>query len=261
MRRLAIAPVLFAALAALAQTARADGPPPPCGVEWAPGLQPAACSEPAPRDRDPRDLADRTHVSVLPTGALTPSGDVSVQVHGLGAWNRIAFGVGDHLELSASAPVIPIVTNVGARLSLTPPRSPLRLVVGASAWIPLYDDGSAVQGTITVAYQSERTNFHASATSFMVPHDGDGPTLFGYDAGIAHRTSDRIALFADLVRVAWLDNCADCGGPGYEAVHGLVLGAKVMGDRWDYDLGFFVALIPGDDGPPAVPLISITRRY
>ncbi len=259
MRRPVIAPVLFAALAALAQTARADGPPPPCGAEWAPGLQPAACSQPPPRD--PRDLADRTHVSVLPTGALTPAGEVSVQVHGLGTWNRIAFGLGDHLELSASAPVIPIVTNVGARLSLTAPRSPLRVVVGASAWIPLFDGGTAMQGTITVAYQGERTNLHASSTAFMVPDGGDGPSLFGYDAGIAHRTTDRVALFADFVRVAWIDDCADCSGPGYQAVHGLVLGAKVMGDRWDYDLGFFVALIPGDDGPPALPIISITRRY
>jgi hypothetical protein len=254
MRRLpsliALAAVATASSAALADAPRDRR----C---FAPGVNTVACIEEA-ADRPRRDVTGSTHLSLIPTGNLVPAGDFDLSSHELG-FLRAAVGVNDHLELSVSFPTIPVVVNAGARVSLTGPESPLKVVVGAGAWAPLWDGGAAVgQYTATVAWQGARTNLHATAS--VVPYDDDDELVFGYAAGVLHQLDDGKALAVDLTRFAHVDRC----GPGcgdVSTMHGGVVAMKLFFEQTEVDLGLFVGFDIDDDDTPVLPLISIARRY
>jgi hypothetical protein len=184
---------------------------------------------------------------MFPSGNVLRKGEVQYQVHELGLFNRAAFGVTDSLELSASAPVFPVFATVGARAGLLPRESSYRVAIGAGLWLPLIGDEfePLVQASATVAYQSDRVNLHATAGG--IKPEG--------------------ALFAEVLRLTMAhasDTCGDCvsdcgGGGSPDFFDGAMVGVKLMGKRFDTDLGLF---LPFEDDSEIIglPVVSMTYR-
>jgi hypothetical protein len=236
-------------------------------VPAVPVAAPAPAEEPAVEP----ELLPPTHTFFLPTGQLTPKGTIELQVHELGLYNTISVGVTDRLEITFGAPVIPVVATAGARFSLTGPRSPLKLVVGAGATAPvLGGDGALLNASGTIAYQTARTNLHATVAAFVLTDDGGGAGVLS--AGIAVRSSRGLMLTADVVRlsthdlfqpmydIGCVESCAD--GGDFTAHSFGVVGVKVLGDRVDLDLGLMIPLWDtGDGGERVIPLLSFGYHH
>ncbi len=211
-----------------------------------------------------RDLADRTHNSIFPTGNLLAGGEVSYQAHELGLLNRASIGVNDNLELSVSAPLFPVFGGIGARVGLLPRESQFRAVVGAGVWLPLMDGGEKlVQGNFTVAHQSERLNLHATVGVFSVL--GHDDTLLTYSAGVLYKVGKKSALMGEALHMVFgetaVADCGDCAGGGPETFDGALVGIKLMGEHFDTDLGLFMPFEHDDDDLIGLPVISMTYRY
>ena len=277
MRATLAALVTLATLAALAPTtARADadgtvlGPCAPRRVGCDDGITGRAARA------DDRPLSRRTHTFLMPTGELVPAGRVDVSTLGLGAYNSLAIGVTDHLEVGASAPIIPFFVQVGARVGLAPKSSPLRVVVGASALIPADGDGDGHRIPVytgTVAYRTARWNLHGTISA-MNPGEGDGGSLGVLTGGVTWKRGPSAALVLDVVRVSTLGLfgavCAeDAGdgkggegggcGPDFSAATLVTAGVKLMGRSLDADLGL-VFLVDDRRVEGAVPMVSMTYR-
>jgi hypothetical protein len=235
------------------------------------GTPPAAAQAPAyivvqPPPAPPRSLADRTHNSIFPTGNLVAAGEVQFTMHELGLYNRAAFGVSDRLELAIGAPLIPVVVSAGARIAATPSGSRMRLVLGASVWNPINDDGdgeAVYQLSVTAGYRSERFEVHATAARFSPGLDGDQPAA-AVSVGMSYQFGPKSALVTELGRIAVVGaGAASCDGSCDDdlALDGLLAGCKLMGERFDTDLGL---LFVGDrDAREAftLPVVSMTYRY
>lgn len=217
---------------------------------------------------DRRELEDRTHISLFPSGNLLRKGDVQFQVHEFGLFNRAAFGVSDNVELSVGAPAIPVFTTLGGRVGLTSRDSRYRLVLGGSLWLPLIADAdeTLVQASATVAYQDDKVNLHATAGG--IKPSGEDEALAVYSAGVAYKSSKKTALFAEVLRLALFstagDACTgaddyDCEGSSRDYFDGAMVGVKIMGKHFDTDLGLFMPF--GDSEVVGLPVISMTYRY
>jgi hypothetical protein len=229
------------------------------------GWQPAAASA-VPQPAPVGDLSAVTHSFYLPTGNLTPAGKFSASVHEMGLFNTVAYGVSDHVEISAGAPAIPIVWSLGARLSLTSPDSPLRAVVGGSIWMPLVQESSSEfeylrQGTLTLGYQTARWNIHGSL-SVLAPNFDDDSLLMG-SAGFVYKVGRKWALMADISTLdmtAAMSCSGDCSNPFPSRTASA--GLKYMGRKWDVDFGLFTPILKEDRGTHLViiPLVSLHRH-
>ena len=217
--------------------------------------------------RDPP--AASTHSFVLPTGVLTPRGDVELQVHELGLYNTLSIGLTDRLEISIGAPVVPVIGRIGARFSLTGPRSALKLVVGGGVSTTLMEgDGALLDASGTVAFESGRLNVHGTVAAF-IPIDGeDGMGVLS--AGVAFRAAPHLVLIADVTRMSMKNQtvydstgCMEsCGGSELLARSAATVGVKLVGQHFDADLGFLVPLWDtGEDSVHAVPIASFGYRF
>ncbi len=252
--------LLAAATAALAATATpAAAQPSQTYVVVAP--------PPPPAPPPVRSLRDRTHNSIFPNGNLVRSGDVQFQMHELGLYNRAAFGLNDRVEVSIGAPLVPVVVSAGARVSATPRDSRMRLVLGAGVWSPINDDDQGeyvYQVSMTAGYQAEQLEVHGTVTRFSVKLDGDQPVVAA-SVGMSYQFGRKAAVIAEAGRIAALGVDDDCGGdcssdddPGLD---GLLVGFKLMGERFDTDLGL---LFVGDREAReafTLPIVSMTYRY
>jgi hypothetical protein len=221
------------------------------------GLSAAVQPDPGP--------SDITHSFYLPTGNLTPAGEFAVHVHELGLFNTLAYGVSDHLEISAGAPAIPVVWSLGAKLSLTSPDSPLRAVVGGSIWMPLVQESQGEfeyvrQGTLTLGYQTARWNIHGSLSALQPSFDDD--ILLMASAGFLYKLRRNSALMVDIstLDMTYMSCSEGCGGPPPARV--VTAGMKYMGTKWDVDFGLFIPILEEDRGTHLVlmPLVSFHRR-
>jgi hypothetical protein len=217
-----------------------------------------------------REVADRTHSSIFPTGNLVRKGEVQYQVHELGLINRASIGLTDNVEISVSAPLLPLFGGVGVRIGLLPRESQYRLVVGAGVWAPMVGGDDAerlIQSNVTVAYQNQKLNVHGSIGAIKpLGHDD---ALLTYTAGFVYKAGPKYALIGEALRLtmasasASTDSCADyegdCGGGGSEHLDGALVGVKLMGEHFDTDLGLFVPF--GESDIVGLPVVSMTYRY
>ena len=212
-----------------------------------------------------RDLADRTHISIFPTGNLLAKGEVSYQAHEFGVLNRAAIGVTDNVELGVSAPLFPLFGGVGVRIGILPRESSFRAVVGAGLWLPLVGGGDGdgvVQGNFTIAHQSEQLNLHATVGMFSPL--GEDDQLITYSAGFLYKVGQKSALLGEALHTVFGNtggDCGDCVGGDPETFDGALVGIKLMGEHFDTDLGLFVPFERSDDDMIGLPVISMTYRY
>lgn len=225
-----------------------DGPPP----------APAASSEP--------EEPVTTHNFFLPNGNLTPTGRFDLSVHGLGVYNRIAYGINERFEVSAGIPVIPIVGTLGVRAQLAPPTSPWRMVVGLTAGLPvlltLADNGPYrfwTQAMGTVGYYGDR--FAAYGTLSGALHTGDGFQLPAANVGASMKLGRKVMAHVNYssVNITGTDLCDPCTNP---RVNNLMFGVKYMTMAWDADFGVMIAFDPDSPGDViALPMLSVRRTY
>jgi hypothetical protein len=230
----------------------------PVPAEWEPAAVP-----PAPQPA--RDVSAVTHSFFLPTGNLTRAGEFSASVHELGLFNNVAYGVTDHLELSAGAPAIPFVWTLGARLSLTSPDSPLRAVVSGSVWMPLVQESHdrfeyLRHGTLTLGYQTARWNIHGSLSAVQ-PNFSNDRLLMG-SAGLIYKAGRKTALMVDISTMdmtAYVNCSSGCRGLPARVI---TAGIKHMGKKWDVDFGIIAPFMEENLGTRLVliPLVSMHRH-
>jgi hypothetical protein len=213
-----------------------------------------------------RSLRHRTHNWLAPTGELLRSGDAEVTMHEF-LYASGAVAVSDNLELNFSMPVLPLFASVGARLGLTSPASPLKLVVGFAAYMPLVaDDGDELltQATATVGYTTDRLNLHATVSLLAV--SGEDKALVALNAGGSFMIGRKVALMGELVHLA----VAEDDAPADEAMGLSMVGLKFMGESTDFDVGLAFPHIfeecrsddCSDDGQlVALPAMSMTYRF
>lgn len=204
----------------------------------------------------------------MPNGNLTKKGDFSLQIHGLGMYNVLSYGVTDKVELSVSAPVYPVFLALGARVQLAPTESPFRAVVSARGWFPLINDNNGfddepysywTQLSGTIAYETERFNLHASLSGAY--HSVDGVQLPAANVGATVRIKHNLAAHVNYgsVNITGTSMCRSCINP---RKNGLLFGLKHMGNYWDTDFGFLVVSDPdGEDDTFPIPMLSFQRNY
>jgi hypothetical protein len=257
-RRTVLVAVVTAAAATATPAAAQPAAAPP---------QPYVLIAPPPPAPPPvRSLRDRTHNSIFPNGNLVRAGDVQFQMHELGLYNRAAFGLNDRVEVSIGAPLVPVVVSAGARVSATPRDSRLRLVLGGGVWSPINDDDQGeyvYQVSMTAGYQAERLEVHGTITRFSAALEGD-QALFGASLGMSYQFGPKAAMIAEAghLGVLGVNACSgDCQGNDPVAFDGLLVGFKLMGERFDTDLG--LAFIGDRDSREAftLPVVSMTYRY
>jgi len=245
MSRFAGFAVLFALLAA-ARAGHAQQPPcyadRPGDVPWCQGIQLPL------RPSEPQTLERRTHVGFLSTGSTLSAGDFQYQMHELGLWNRLGYGLTDRLEIGVDFAFV--VAAAGARLQVTDPDSPFKLTVGGGVFTAIGAEG--YQGSITAGYHGEDFSIYGSAIGFYDDDGDEADHVFVYTAGIARQFSDRGAVTVYGGRLAAVDDGRR------EAVHGVGAGYKYMGDRWDIDLSGLVPLMGGDT--TVLPVVTFTYR-
>ena len=258
---------LLAARAAAAQPSACDDPDAPWRAPCS-GAQPAPVlvAPPPPAPPVVRSLRDRTHNSIFPTGNVMPAGEVQFQMHELGLYNRAAFGVTDRVELSIGAPLIPVVVSAGARVSATPRDSRLKLVVGAGVWSPINDDDQGeyvYQLGLTAGYQADRFEIHGTIAHFAAR--GDDDRVASLSAGLSYQTGAKTALIVEAGHIGIVDgasscdgDCVDSGSPGLD---GLLLGMKLMGARFDTDLGLLLVGDREERESFTLPIVSMSYRY
>jgi hypothetical protein len=212
---------------------------------------------PPPAPADTRTLTGRTHNGLMPTGELVPAEHSEVALHNF-IYMTGALGLTDRLELDVSAPVVPLFGQAGLRLALTPRSAPLKLVVGVNAWVSLLHEstGSAVySGTVTVAYQSERTNLHGTLMFFsdLKSDDAVGVT----SVGASYRATPTVAAFVEVSQV--IAGTPREAGRFYTSSAGL----KFLGETTDVDAGILLLSLPdsSDDLSIPLPFVSVTRRF
>lgn len=264
---LAAAVLLAAAPAATAQPSACDDPDAPWRAPC-PGVQPAATLVPPPPPAPPviRSLRDRTHNSIFPTGNLMPAGEVEFHMHELGLYNRAAFGLTDRIELSVGAPLIPVVVSAGARVSATPRDSSFKLVAGAGVWSPINDDDQGeyvYQLGLTAGYQGERFEIHATVSRLAARDDDEG--LASLSAGLSYQTGAKSALIVEAGHVGIIDGTSSCSGDcvdeDWSGLDGLLVGVKLMGARFDTDLGLLLVGDREDRQTFTLPIVSMSYRY
>jgi hypothetical protein len=194
-----------------------------------------------------------THDWLFPTGETVPAGDVHFTGHQLYMYDSVAWGVNDRLELSFSAPAVPMFVHAHARVALTERSSPWKLVGGIGA-IQLVDpdDGDGETFWVlsgTAAYQGEKLNLHATVSAIK---DRDEVAGFGViTAGARLRISDSMAFIVDWARVsARFDD--------FSMIHTVTAGMKHSSRSFDFDFGF--VFVPGEGVPP-LPLVSATHKF
>jgi hypothetical protein len=278
MKRLASLAAFAVALATTfaAPSARADGgiyqcaPNAPGGVVMTcipagPDLM-AAQPPAAPYGYAPplveRTLDGRTHNWLAPTGELLRKGDAEVSLHEF-FFATGAVGVTDNLELNFSMPLIPVFASVGARVGLTGPGNPLKLVIGAAAYAPLFDDGgdSPVVGQVTgtIAYATPRFNLHASMSAMKATSDDDVIGMLNVGATI--KLGHKVALMGELVEFS------DKTSYDTDTLGLSMIGLKFMGASTDIDLGIaFPTHVNGEApdssvGPVGMPILSTTYKF
>lgn len=207
---------------------------------------------------DTAAIADRTHVFVFPTGNTVGEGEAVIRAHGLGIYNQVAVGITDSLEINAAAPVIPVFASVGARLQLMPTGSSTRLTISGGLWMSMMDDDSPMLGSAsaTLAHQTKTTNVHATVGGMGVVGDEyDDESIAFASVGIVHRSEgSKHALFAEIGQI----------GVAGEAEHlgGAAAGIKLMGKRFDADLGVLIPFLEADDDTtPVIPMLSLHYRF
>ncbi len=204
---------------------------------------------------------EATHDFFLPNGTLTAPGKLSLSIHEFGMMNTFAFGVTEWLELSASAPLFPIIASIGARVSLTPRRSPFRLLVGVSMWSTLVDDGDdnrpvGVQPTGTIGYRGDRFEVHATLSGLY--HDDDWMLPAG-NIGISTQIGRRYRFHLNYASLN-VDNIDWTDGEN-PRINVILAGLKFSKRRWDVDFGLMVPVILPDNDDERVPLPFISFRY
>lgn len=205
--------------------------------------------------------SEATHDFFLPNGNLTAPGKLSLSIHEFGMMNTFAFGVTEWLELSVSAPALPIVASIGARVSLTPRRSPFRVLVGVSLWSTLVESGDdrpmGIQPTGTIGYRGERFEVHASLSGLY--HD-DGWMLPAGNIGISTQIGRRYRFHLNYASLN-VDNISWTDGEN-PRINVVLAGLKYSKRRWNVDFGLMVPVVlPDDEDDERVPLPFISFRY
>ena len=207
-----------------------------------------------------------THTTPLtPTGEVLPRGHVQ-RVQSLTAFmHHSAIGLGSGAELSLTSPLLPIPLaggDVQLRLSVLPPSSRLRLVLGAAAtieWINGFDAWTAA--TATIAWREPRWSVHATLRA--ANHAAHPDRLGLATAGVTHTVGKTGLLYAEVADLGWLhpSTCAGYHGAdshpcrARDAVHLLWIGAWWRAR--DMRAGISAAVIDVDSlTVPVLPLLS-----
>jgi hypothetical protein len=227
----------------------------------APVYAPPPPPPPAPPAPPLPTLEGRTHNTLFPTGEMLRDGDAQVRVHEF-VYVQAAVALSDHFELNVSTPIFPGFVSVGARVGLTSPDSPFKLVGSGALYVPLVDDADVgvVSGSLTVAYSTPRFNLHATA-GIAVPTDAEDDSALGVvNVGGAIMIGRKVAVFAELTEIT-------VGEPGDHDALGLTgVGLKFMGQSTDLDVGLFAPReLDNDewseDELVALPMVSLTSRF
>lgn len=241
-----------------------------------PGATPPIRTQPAggagaPAATGP-SLRSTTHSFVFPNGNTLPAGAVELRSTMFGGWNTVAVGVTDRLELHVSAPLSPVLASAGVRFGLLGGRSPFRLTLGAAGWVPLGQDagGYAVSGSVTAAYSTARFNLHGTVSALRASGTREMPHL--YNVGLSYRIGEHVALLGEAVRL-WIPTgveCADVVGGGQlgggcsetgDTIDAVVVGAKLMGEHFDADVGLAVPRHAFTPALRALPVVSVSYRF
>ena len=230
----------------------------------APGTVELSCEPaPAPESAQP-GLDDQTHVFFLPTGNTLRAGEAAFRGHGLFLYDQLAYGVSDNIEITVSAPIVPIFAGAGIRVQILPRTSPLRLLVTAGIWRGFEDsmeELTVASGSGTLAYQTDNVNFHASIGAMKpvrrAPY-ADAPSnerpVVQASLGAVIRSSERSALFFETGQLTANDGYDD------DSMEGVAAGIKLIRSSYDVDLGFLL-IFEKDIESPALPFVSADFRF
>jgi hypothetical protein len=247
-------------------------------VPAAPGTAVIAATPPAPAPvaapaaPAERSLKSRTHNWLAPTGNLLRAGDAELSVHEF-IYADAAIGITDNLELNFSMPILPVFASIGGRVGLTSAASPFKLVVGATAYFPLFAEGAEdgallTQASLTAGYSTDTLNLHGTL-SIMKP-TGEDESLAIVNIGGSFRIGRKVAIMGELVQFT-------VGEPGDapESIGMSMIGLKFMGESTDVDLGLAFPHLPSeshddcyegcydsdDDDLVAMPVLSMSYKF
>jgi hypothetical protein len=202
---------------------------------------------------------------MVPTGTMLREGEAEVSVHEL-IWAEAAYGISDRFEMNAGM-IGPFLLQVGARFGLTSPDSPFKLVVGASAWVPMlaeeFDSENegvhvAITGTVTAAYTTENFSLHASALVAGNGNDENGDVGAFVSVGATLKLNRKVALIGEIGTI--LDDFEDNSD-----VVASVAGLKFMGTSTDVDIGVILPTFDttddDDERVMIIPMISLSHRF
>jgi hypothetical protein len=213
---------------------------------------------------------------LTPTGELVAPGHIEHTQDLTAFEHELAFAPNERVELRLTSPVFPVPVMGGdlqLRVSVLPPASRFRLVVGASVaaeWI----NGADVWlgGSFTAAYRGDRWSIHA--TERAVVHQGEGhDQVYLSTAGVTLSVGKTGVLFADVGEVAWRHSTCDAPavaarasapGPGAPSCMEVDSGRGfAVGARWGLgrDMAMGISAIVfrvGTTTVPALPLLSFS---
>lgn len=238
------------ALSTLAASSRADAqcepqrPSDPCdeAVEAVPVV---VVAEPPPQQPEAfaRRGGLRTHGVALETGHLLEPGTFQANARVYGFFTQFGVGLHERFELSAEVVGYGLFgAGVGGRLSLLPPDSKLKAVVGAKLWTLTISPIKPLQVSGTLGYQSDRLNIHVNVSEMPTE---DSRVWLG-SVGAYYEVTRIVSVGFDAGRVAVVDDP--------DGLDGVIAGIKLTGEKFDLDL------VMAANGEAAIPLVGFTGR-
>lgn len=193
-----------------------------------------------------------THDWLFPTGDVVPRGEVHVRGHALYAYDTLAYGVNDRLELSFSAPVVPMFVHAHARVALTDRSSPFKLVLGAGALQFLAPETEAMTFWVlsgTAAYKWDGGGVHATISATKNREEFEGMGVINVGAHV--KIGRNVSLLGEWARISFVDT------DDFSVEQPLLVGLKFHG-RTDVDVGFVMFPEHGFIFP--LPMLTVTHR-